>query len=99
MGNIRLPSLISNRKCFRKLDSLSKRNHQMDVPKGHLAVYVGEMQKTRFVIPISYLYQPLFQVLLHHSEEQYEFEYPMGGLTISCKEDEFVKLTILLKAS
>ncbi|KAL0384012.1 UNVERIFIED_CONTAM: Auxin-induced protein 10A5 [Sesamum radiatum] len=41
---IRLPSLISNAKQFYKLQSLLHRN-QSDVPKGHLAVYVGEIQR------------------------------------------------------
>ncbi|KAI3722104.1 hypothetical protein L2E82_33131 [Cichorium intybus] len=99
MGVIRLPSSVSNIKCFGRSISLRDRNYQMDVPKGHLAVYVGETQKRRFVVPISYLDQPLFQVLLRQSEEEFGFDHPMGGLTISCNEDEFVKLTTQLKAS
>ncbi|KHN08186.1 Auxin-induced protein 6B [Glycine soja] len=35
-----------------------------DVPKGYLAVFVGEKMK-RLVIPISYLNQPFFQDLLN----------------------------------
>lgn len=35
-----------------------------DVPKGFLSVYVGENQKKRFLVPVSYLNQPLFQDLL-----------------------------------
>ncbi|KAF3500060.1 hypothetical protein F2Q69_00044609 [Brassica cretica] len=30
-------------------------------PKGFLAVYVGEGQKKRYVVPVSYLSQPSFQ--------------------------------------
>ncbi|KAL7589365.1 hypothetical protein Lser_V15G40261 [Lactuca serriola] len=99
MGLIRLPSLVSNVKCFGRSISLRDTSYQNDVPKGHLAVYVGETQKRRFVVPISYLDQPMFQVLLRQSEEEFGFDHPMGGLTISCKEDEFVKLTNLLETS
>ncbi|KAI3736335.1 hypothetical protein L6452_15874 [Arctium lappa] len=99
MGLIQLPSLLSNLKCFRRSSSFPNGNCQKDVPKGHLAVYVGQIQKKRFIVPITYLDQPLFQVLLRHSEEEFGFDHPMGGLTISCKEDEFVKLIALLKAS
>nr|KJB84265.1 hypothetical protein B456_N014500 [Gossypium raimondii] len=40
------------------------------VPKGYFAVYVGENQK-RFVIPVSFLSQPLFQDLLGMSQEEF----------------------------
>ncbi|CAI0380809.1 unnamed protein product [Linum tenue] len=32
----------------------------IDVPKGYLAVYVGESQRKGFVVPISYLTHPTF---------------------------------------
>ncbi|KAF9676110.1 hypothetical protein SADUNF_Sadunf09G0104200 [Salix dunnii] len=60
-----------------------------NVPKGCLAVYVGEIQKKRFIIPISYLNQPIFQDLLSQAEEEFGYHHPMGGLTIPCKEDIF----------
>ncbi|XP_025884611.2 auxin-responsive protein SAUR22-like [Solanum lycopersicum] len=63
-----------------------------DVPKGYLAVYVGEEQKKRFVIPISFLSQPLFQDLLSQAEDEFGFDHPMGGLTIPCREDIFIDL-------
>ncbi|KAK7258014.1 hypothetical protein RIF29_32391 [Crotalaria pallida] len=62
------------------------------VPKGYLAVYVGEKQK-RFVIPISYLNQPSFQDLLSQAEEEFGYDHPMGGLTIPCSEDVFQNIT------
>ncbi|KAI4317844.1 hypothetical protein L6164_025677 [Bauhinia variegata] len=66
---------------------------RVDVPKGSIAVYVGEeTQKKRFVIPISYLSQPLFQVLLSKAEEEFGFDRPMGGLTIPCREDVFLDI-------
>ncbi|XP_015951918.1 auxin-induced protein X10A-like [Arachis duranensis] len=63
----------------------------VEVPNGYLAVYVGDKMK-RFVIPISYLNQPLFQELLSQAEEEFGYDHPMGGLTIPCKEDAFMDL-------
>ncbi|KAL5714434.1 Auxin-responsive protein saur20 [Ranunculus cassubicifolius] len=63
------------------------------VPKGHIAVYVGENQKKRFVVPLSYLNHSLFQGLLNQAEEEFGFSHPMGGLTIPCDEETFLKLT------
>ena len=62
------------------------------VPKGHFAVYVGENQK-RFVIPVSYLNQPLFQDLLGLSEEEFGYSHPTGGLRIPCDEELFLDVT------
>ncbi|PHT64808.1 Auxin-responsive protein SAUR20 [Capsicum annuum] len=67
------------------------------VPKGYCAVYVGESQKKRFVVPVSYLNQPSFQDLLAQPEEEFGFDHPMGGLTIRCKEDVLVDLTSRLR--
>ncbi|XP_014524316.1 auxin-induced protein 15A-like [Vigna radiata var. radiata] len=58
------------------------------VPKGYLAVYVGEENK-RFLIPVSYLSHPSFQDLLSQLEEEFGHDHPMGGLTIPCSEDAF----------
>jgi len=63
------------------------------VPKGYVAVYVGEEQKKRFVVPISHLNEPEFQELLSMAEEEFGFNHPMGGLTIPCTEDIFMSLT------
>ncbi|AES93863.1 putative small auxin-up RNA [Medicago truncatula] len=71
-----------------RLPSIIKRTSSpkgVDEPKGYLAVYVGEEMK-RFVIPVSYLNQSSFQKLLNKSEEQFEYDHPMGGLTIPCRE-------------
>ncbi|CAA7061426.1 unnamed protein product [Microthlaspi erraticum] len=68
-------------------------------PKGFLAVYVGEdqVQKKRYLVPISYLSQPSFQALLSKSEEEFGFDHPMGGLTIPCPEDTFINVTSRLQ--
>jgi SAUR family protein len=77
----RLPSIIR-----------SKASSSKGVPKGYLAVYVGEEMK-RCVIPVSYLNQISFQDLLSQSEEQFGFDHPMGGITIPCREDVFLEIT------
>ncbi|CAL5212577.1 unnamed protein product [Lathyrus oleraceus] len=69
-----------------------------EVPKGYLAVYVGDKMR-RFVIPVSYLNQSLFQELLNQAEQEFGYDHPMGGLTIPCSEDEFLNLTYSLSES
>ncbi|GAU38543.1 hypothetical protein TSUD_320150 [Trifolium subterraneum] len=63
-----------------------------EISKAYVAVYVGEKQK-RFVVPISYLNQPLFQDLLNQAEEEFGYDHPTGGLTIPCAEDVFQRIT------
>ncbi|KAL8051192.1 hypothetical protein ABFX02_06G130000 [Erythranthe guttata] len=41
--------------------SLSNERRPNEIPKRHLAVYVGENEMKRFVIPLSYLNHPSFQ--------------------------------------
>ncbi|KAJ0970997.1 hypothetical protein J5N97_018956 [Dioscorea zingiberensis] len=65
-----------------------------DVPKGHFAVYVGE-NRSRFIVPISYLAHPEFQTLLQRAEEEFGFHHDMG-LTIPCEEVVFRSLTSML---
>ncbi|XP_022952260.1 auxin-responsive protein SAUR21-like [Cucurbita pepo subsp. pepo] len=77
----------------------SPRKSSSTVPKGFFAVYVGETQKRRHVIPISYLKHPSFQDLLSKAEEEFGFDHPMGGLTIPCNEDVFFEVTSRLAAN
>ncbi|PRQ18870.1 putative small auxin-up RNA [Rosa chinensis] len=64
-----------------------------EIPKGYFVVYVGESQKKRFVVPISYLNRPLFQDLQSQAEEEFGYHHRMGGITIPCGEDTFIDLT------
>ncbi|KAK4477165.1 hypothetical protein RD792_016378 [Penstemon davidsonii] len=82
-------------KILRRSLSAGKRSNstRSDVPKGHFVVYVGEGEKRRFVIPLSYLNEPSFQDLLCQAEEEFGFHHPMGGLTIPCSEDLFIDMT------
>ncbi|KAL0536115.1 hypothetical protein IC582_025047 [Cucumis melo] len=95
---IRLLSLVPHAKQILKMQSGFTKN-RLNVPKGHVAVYVGEIQRKRFVVPISYLNDPSFQKLLNRAEEEFGFHHPHGGLTIPCKEDAFVDLTSRLQVA
>ncbi|KAL2926183.1 Auxin-responsive protein SAUR23 [Bienertia sinuspersici] len=92
MIRTRLPSIISNAKQILKSHSYQAKN-QKEVPKGHVAVYVGEREMTRYVVPLTYLNHPSFQDLLRHAEEEYGYYHPMGGLTIPCNEEAFINIT------
>ncbi|GMP64079.1 hypothetical protein CsSME_00025515 [Camellia sinensis var. sinensis] len=60
---IRTPCIIHTKQVHRRSSSLKANQEALTaigVPKGHLTVYVGESEKKRFIIPISYLNQPSF---------------------------------------
>ncbi|GAU22120.1 hypothetical protein TSUD_310240 [Trifolium subterraneum] len=84
----RLPAAIR----WASLSSSQTSSKVSNIPKGYLAVYVGEEMK-RFVVPLSYLNQPSFQDLLSRAEEEFGYDHPMGGLTIPCGEDVFLHTT------
>nr|XP_043634956.1 auxin-induced protein 15A-like [Erigeron canadensis] len=87
---IRMPRATQAKQILRRsFSNGSKKSSSLDIPKGYFAVYVGEQEKKRFVVPISLLGQPLFQELLQQAEEEFGFDHPMGGLTIPCSEDLF----------
>ncbi|KAF8048868.1 hypothetical protein N665_2368s0009 [Sinapis alba] len=98
MGLMR--SMLPNANQIFKLQSMRKKKGSPSstttsglVPKGHVAVYVGErLEKKRFVVPITYLNHPLFREFLNHAEEEFGFHHPMGGLTIPCQEEAFLQL-------
>ena len=90
----RFPSIVHAKQLIQKPSSSTK-----DVPKGFLAVYVGDESKMkRFVIPVPYLNLPSFQELLSQAEEEFGFNHPMGALTIPCREDCFIDLISRLNA-
>ncbi|KAL6346376.1 hypothetical protein AAG906_033172 [Vitis piasezkii] len=93
----RLPSMVQAKHIL-KLQSLLSKN-RAEVPKGHFAVYVGEVDKKRYVVPISYLNNPSFRSLLCQAEEEFGFNHPMGGLTIPCEEHALLDLASRLQAS
>lgn len=98
MGIKLIKIVEAKQKIQRNISPRNGNSPSKDVPKGHFAVYVGEAHK-RFVVPISYLNQPLFRELLDWAEEEFGFEHPMGCLIIPCSEGYFKSLTSLLSSS
>ncbi|KAK6253785.1 hypothetical protein QUC31_015505 [Theobroma cacao] len=96
----RTPGIIKAKQFVRSiLLSPETTDHTTVVPKGHFAVYIGEAEKKRFVVPISFLKHPSFQNLLSQAEEEYGFNHPMGALTIPCCEEAFLDLICGLQSS
>ncbi|KAJ9550528.1 hypothetical protein OSB04_014573 [Centaurea solstitialis] len=87
-----MPRIIQAKQILRRSFSNGSNNTYLAVPKGYFAVYVGEQEKKRFVVPVSLLSQPAFQELLCQAEEEFGYNHPMGGLTIPCSEDIFTDL-------
>lgn len=69
------------------------------IPKGHMAVYVGQKDGDfeRILVPIVYLNHPLFGDLLKESEKEFGYDHP-GGLTIPCRISEFERVQTRIKA-
>ncbi|XP_022976022.1 auxin-responsive protein SAUR72-like [Cucurbita maxima] len=65
------------------------------VPKGYLAVSVGEEQK-RFVIPTQYLGHPAFEILLREAEEEFGFQQT-GVLRLPCEVTVFENVVKLVE--
>ncbi|CAA2988706.1 auxin-induced 15A-like [Olea europaea subsp. europaea] len=90
-----MPRIIHSKNFLRRSSSMGNQT-TLDIRKGRVAVYVGECEKKRYIVPISYLNKPMFQDLLSQAEEEFGFDHPMGGLTIPCSEDIFIDVTAQL---
>uniref|UniRef100_A0A803R327 Uncharacterized protein n=1 Tax=Cannabis sativa TaxID=3483 RepID=A0A803R327_CANSA len=90
-----LSRIVQGKKALRRSLSGIKEatSKSSTISKGYFAVYVGEDQKKRHVVPLSYLNEPSFQDLLSMAEEEFGYDHPMGGLTIPCSEDIFNDIT------
>ncbi|KDP27608.1 hypothetical protein JCGZ_19613 [Jatropha curcas] len=97
----RLPAIIRAKQILQRSPSTGSQTSSgaIDVPKGYLAVYVGENQMKRFVIPVSFLNQPSFRELLTQAEEEFGYDHPMGGLTIPCSQSRFIDVVSCLNHS
>ncbi|KAG8382395.1 hypothetical protein BUALT_Bualt05G0072900 [Buddleja alternifolia] len=70
------------------------------VPKGHLAVYVGDKQDdtSRVLVPVIYFNHPLFGELLREAEKVYGFDHP-GGIQIPCPRSELESIQTKIAAA
>ncbi|CAH1429060.1 protein SMALL AUXIN UP-REGULATED RNA 12 [Lactuca sativa] len=97
----KLPQAALIKQILKRCSSLGKKHGYdvdglpLDVPKGHFPVYVGA-NRTRYIVPISFLTHPEFQRLLRYAEEEFGFHHEMG-LTIPCEEVVFRSLTSMLR--
>ncbi|CAH9114696.1 unnamed protein product [Cuscuta epithymum] len=80
---------------FRQRHGYDEEGLPVDVPKGHFAVYIGE-NRSRYIVPISFLSHPQFQLLLQCAEEEFGFHHEMG-ITIPCDETFFRSLTSMIR--
>ncbi|KAJ3692659.1 hypothetical protein LUZ60_011754 [Juncus effusus] len=91
------------KKIIKRCSSLGRKQQNIDydetfpsdVPKGHFVVYVGD-NRTRYVVPISFLSNHVFQSLLRRAEEEFHFDYDTG-LIIPCEEVVFCSLISALR--
>ncbi|CAI9103647.1 OLC1v1002170C1 [Oldenlandia corymbosa var. corymbosa] len=69
-----------------------------DVPKGQLAVYVGQKDGDfqRVFVPVIYFNHPLFGQLLREAEEEFGYNHP-GAITIPCRISEFEHVQTRIK--
>lgn len=80
--------------CFPKSDTgyvgVGEEEPVGTVPKGHLAVYVGEKEDDahRVLVPVIFFNHPLFGDLLREAEKVYGFNHS-GGIQIPCPISDF----------
>ncbi|KAJ7957128.1 Auxin-induced protein [Quillaja saponaria] len=64
-------------------------------PKGHFVVYVGDELK-RFIVPLSYLKNPVFQQLMEKAAEEYGFGH--RSIVLPCDEIHFQRVIDYMEA-
>ncbi|KAI3451460.1 hypothetical protein Pfo_008125 [Paulownia fortunei] len=91
-NNSTTPNAAALKQILKKCSSFGKKH---DVPKGHFAVYVGE-NRSRYVVPITFLAHPEFQNLLQRAEEEFGFHHDTG-ITLPCDEQDFCSLVSMIR--
>ncbi|KAL3818190.1 hypothetical protein ACJIZ3_004095 [Penstemon smallii] len=72
---------------------------ELKLPKGHLAVYVGDKEDdtSRVLVPVMYFNHPLFGQLLSEAEKVYGFNHS-GGIQIPCPKSELENIQMKIAA-
>ncbi|XP_031125864.1 auxin-responsive protein SAUR36-like [Ipomoea triloba] len=73
-------------------------SQKVSVPKGQLAVYVGEREDLarRVTVPVIHFNHPLFANLLREAETVFGFDHA-GGIQIPCRISEFESVQVAIK--
>lgn len=80
-------------------DGNGRARDQNDVPRGHLAVYVGrEEMLQRFVIPTKYLEYPEFRTLMDEVADEFGYEHERG-IHIPCEGSVFEEILLRYMSS
>ncbi|KAI9098405.1 hypothetical protein K1719_025030 [Acacia pycnantha] len=73
---------------------MAKKEEAKGTPKGHFVVYVG-IEMERFVVPMTYLKNPMFLRLLDKAADEYGFNN-LHGIVLPCDAASFRRLIALL---
>ncbi|KAK4752308.1 hypothetical protein SAY87_021106 [Trapa incisa] len=96
-----LCSSASRRPGYLTLREEPEKDKPLHVPKGYLAVYVGQKDDDDFrrvLVPVIYFNHPLFGELLRDAEEEYGFNQ-QGGITIPCGVSDFERVRTQITAT
>ncbi|XP_027159165.1 auxin-responsive protein SAUR36-like [Coffea eugenioides] len=79
-------------------EPLGAKPQPVEVPKGHMAIYVGQTggDFQRVLVPVIYFNHPLFGQLLREAEEEFGYNHP-GAITIPCRISEFEHVQTRIK--
>lgn len=94
-GGVKSIKFLKKTLSFSDRSTLQGISRDNVVPKGSLAVCVGEEMK-RFVIPMTYLRCQAFDILLKEAEEEFGFQQE-GILRIPCQVSLFEEIIKLLE--
>ncbi|KAH7578348.1 hypothetical protein ACOSP7_000411 [Xanthoceras sorbifolium] len=88
----------SNNKSYKKLVNIDEKDSEkLRVPRGCVAMYVGEERK-RYQVPVNYLSLPKFQQLIESSLHGDAFDVKVDGpITLACPTQTFDQLLKIAK--